>query len=119
MQQNVTPFLSAVAGAALAPYTRVKWHTTAGQVVAAGDEACIGTTDNRSYAAGDPLVVTDIRAPGTRIFTAGGAIAAGAAFTSAASGKVVTGTGGNEDYGVAITAASADGGYFEGTPGAH
>jgi len=113
-QENISPFLSFEAGGAIAPYLRVKHHSTAGQVVIAGDEACIGTAKTRAYAAGDPITVTDKRAPGTRIFIAGGAIAAGASFTSAANGKVVTGTGGVEDYGKAITAAAGDGEQFEG-----
>lgn len=116
-QQNVTPYLSLVADAAYAPGIRVKWSATAGKVTVAGDEACIGTLLNRTYADGDECVVIDIRAPGTRAFIAGGAIAAGAAFTSVAGGKVVTGAGGVQDYGVAITAATADGGNFEGTCG--
>ena len=115
MQENVTPYISLDAGAAIAPHLRVKHHSTVGQVVVAGDEACIGTAKIRSYAAGDPMTVTDISAPGTRIFIAGGAIAAGDSFTSAAAGKVVTGALGAEDYGVAITAAAGDGELFEGT----
>ena len=113
-QENVSPYISLDAGEAIAPYLRVKHGSTPGQVEIAGDEACIGTAKTRAYAAGDPIVVTDKRAPGTRIFIAGGAIAAGAAFTSAANGKVVTGTGGAEDYGIAITAAAGDGEQFEG-----
>lgn len=116
MQANLTPLLSVVADAAYAPNTRVKWSGTAGKVTAAADEACIGTLQNRTYKDGDPATVIDIRGPGTRIFIAGGAIAAGARFTSAAAGRVVTGTAGVEDYGVAITAASGAGGEFEGTP---
>ena len=107
--------LSVVADAAIDAGLRVKWDATAGQVTVAGDEACIGVTVNRSLAAGDPITVQDIRTPGTMAFTASGAIAAGAAFTSAAGGKVATGAGGVEDYGVAITAATGDGGQLEGT----
>lgn len=102
---------------AIAPGLRVKWDATAGQVAVAGDEACIGIAVNRSMKAGDPITVLDIKSLGTMPFTAGGAVAAGAGFTSAAGGKVVTGAGGAEDYGVAITAATADGGQFEGTSG--
>ncbi len=105
--------LNCIAGAAIAPGLRVKWSS--GKVVLAGDEACIGVAKTRAYADGDPIVIYDIKCPGTLPFVASAAIAAGAAFTSAASGKVATGTGGNEDYGVAITAATADGGQFAGT----
>lgn len=116
MQYNLSPEMSVVADAAYAAGTRVKWSGTAGKVTVAGDEACIGTLKNRTYKDGDPCVVLDIRGPGSRIFIAGGAIAAGAAFTSAAAGRVVTGTAGVQDYGVALTAATAAGGLFEGTP---
>lgn len=112
---NPTNKMSLVASEAIAPGLRVKHHSTAGQVAIAGDEACIGIALNRAYAAGDPITVLDIKSCGTLPFTASGAIAAGAAFTSAAAGKVATGTAGNEDYGVAITAAQGDGSQFEGT----
>lgn len=114
---NPTNLLSVVADAAIAPGLRVKWSGTAGKVSIAGDEACIGVAVNRSYADGDPITILDIKSPGTMPFTAGGAIAAGAAFTSAAGGKVVTGTAGAEDYGVAITASTGDGQQIEGTSG--
>lgn len=115
LECNVGFEISALASAAIAPGLRVKWSGTAGKIIVAGDEVCIGVTKTRAFADGDPIVIYDIKSPGTLPFTAGGAIAAGAAFTSAASGKVVTGTAGNEDYGVAITAATADGGQFAGT----
>lgn len=107
--------MSLVASGAMAPGLRVKHHSTAGEVAIAGDEACIGVLLNRAYAAGDPVVVLDIKLPGTLPFVAGGSIAKGAAFTSAAGGKVVTGTGGAEDYGVAFGAAQGDGSQFEGS----
>jgi hypothetical protein len=112
-QQNEGHLISLVADAAIAKYLRLKHSGTAGKVSIAGDEACIGTAAVRSYADGDPMVVDDIRRPGTRIFVAGGAIAIGDSVTSAAGGKVVTGTGGVEDYGKAITASTADGGLIE------
>lgn len=112
---NTSPDLNVLVDAAYQPYLRVKWSATAGKVTVAGDEACIGILMTRTYADGDRAVVRDIRCPGTLPFVAGGAIAAGAGFTSAAGGKVVTGAAGVEDYGVAITAASGNGGQFEGT----
>ena len=115
LQHHVGFTFPAVAAAAYQPGIRVKWDSTAGQVIVAGDEACIGVLANRTYAAGDKCEVIDIKSPGFLPFVAGGAIAAGAAFTSAASGKVVTGTAGAEDYGVAITASTADGGQIMGT----
>ena len=107
--------LNVRSGAAIEPGLRVKWGATAGQVVVAGDEACIGVTRDRAFAADEPIVVLDIKAPGTLPFTAGGAIAKGAAFTSTAGGKVVTGAGGVEDYGLAMEAAGGDGAMFAGT----
>lgn len=115
MQMDLSGLLSLKADAAYAPGTRVKWSATPGKVTVAGDEACIGTLKNRTYKNDDDCVVIDKRAPGTRIFIAGGVIAKGASFTSAADGKVVTGTGGVEDYGRALTATTGDGGLLEGT----
>ena len=107
--------LNLVAGEAIAPGLRVKRHATAGKVSIAGDEACIGVAFNRAYAEDDPITIIDIRTPGLLPFVASGAIAAGAQFTSAAGGKVASGTGGNEDYGIADTAATGNGGEFMGT----
>lgn len=101
------------ADAAIAPHLRVKIGSDSEHVAIAGDEACIGTAYNRAYAAEDGITVRDKRSPGTHVFVAGGAIAAGAQVTSAAGGKVVTGTAGTEDYGVALTAATGDGGLIE------
>jgi len=115
LQHQIGFSFPAVAAAAYAPGLRMKWDSTAGQVIVAGDEACIGVIANRTYAAGDKCEILDIKSPGFMPFVAGGAIAAGAAFTSAAAGLVVTGTGGAEDYGVAITASTASGGQIMGT----
>lgn len=112
---NATNTLSVLADAAIAPGLRVKWSATAGKVSIAGDEACIGVAKTRTFADGDRITILDIKSCGTLPFVAGGAIAAGAAFTSAAAGKVVTGTGGAEDYGVAFTASTADGQHIEGS----
>ncbi len=114
---NTSNVLNVIAGEAIDPGLRVKWGSTAGQVELAGDEACIGVSSSRAYAAGERMTVIDIKATGTLPFTAGGAIAAGAGFTSAAGGKVVTGSGGVQDYGVAMDAASGDGSQFAGTSG--
>jgi hypothetical protein len=116
LESNVNFRLNMIAGEAIAPGLRLKMGSsgTAGQVVIAGDEACLYIAETRAYAQGDPIVVIDIRSPGKLPFVAGGAIAQWAAFTSVAGGKVVTGTGGNEDYGVAHTAAQGDGSQFFG-----
>jgi hypothetical protein len=98
-----------IANAAIAKGRRVKLHTTPGQVALAGDEAYIGIAMSRTTAAGQPIAVLDARAPGLQEFVAGGAIAAGDSVTSAASGKIVTGTAGVVDMGKAVTAAAADG----------
>tara|TARA_B100000945_G_scaffold312820_1_gene307893 strand:+ start:167 stop:523 length:357 start_codon:yes stop_codon:yes gene_type:complete len=112
--QNVSATLSFDAETAIAKHLRVKHGTAVGDVAIAGDEASIGNAANAAISAGDAITVIDKRAPGTRTFVAGGAIAAGDSFTSAAGGKVVTGTGGAEDFGIALTATTADGEYFEG-----
>ena len=109
--------LSVIASAAIEPGLRVKWHSTAGEIIVAGDEACIGVTKTRALAAGDGIVILDIKSLGSLPFTSGGVITVGDAFTSAAAGKVVTGTGGAEDYGIALTTTTADGGQVEGTSG--
>jgi len=102
-----------IANAAIAKGRRVKLHTTPGQVALAGDEAYIGIAMSRTTAAGQPIAVLDARAPGLQEFVAGGAIAAGdsvtSGVTSAANGKIVTGTAGVVDMGKAVTAAAADG----------
>jgi len=98
-----------IANAAIAKGRRVKLHTTPGQVALAGDEAYIGIAMSRTTAAGQPIAVLDARAPGLQEFVAGGAIAAGDSVTSAANGKIVTGTAGVVDMGKAVTAAAADG----------
>lgn len=118
LECNVGFRLNLIAGEAIAPGLRVKWGSsgTAGQVVIAGDEACIGVAQSRAYAQGDKIVIIDIRSPGALPFVASAAIAAFAAFTSAAGGKVASGTAGVEDYGVALTAALGDGSQIMGTP---
>jgi hypothetical protein len=108
---NLSPRISLVAGGAIAPNARVKWSGT--KVVVAGDEACIGVAMNRAYADGDEVVIIDQRAPGTRTGIAVGAIAVGAAVTSAANGQVASGTAGVQDYGKALTAATGAGEYIE------
>lgn len=94
---------------AIAPYLRVKHHSTIGEVAIAGDEACIGVSLLRSYADQDPMTVYDIRAAGTIDFVANGAITAGDSVSSAAAGKVQTGTGGVQYLGKALSTTTADG----------
>lgn len=114
--QNITPYFSDfTVDGAYDSGTRMKMSGTFGILTAAGDEACLGTLLQRTLASGDRCTLVDIRAPGSRGWVAGGAIAVSDRFTSAAAGKVVTGTGGAEDYGYALTASTASGGTFEGT----
>jgi len=112
---NPSALLSRTAEVAIAKHLRVKYGTDPLEVTIAGDELSIGNAATAALAADDPITVIDKRAPGTRTFVAGGAIAAGDAFTSAAAGLVVTGSGGTEDFGIALTATTATGQYFEGT----
>lgn len=105
-----------VAHEAIAPYLRVKHHSTAGEVAIAGDEACIGVAYNRSYADQDPITVYDINNPGTCTYIANGAITAGDSVSSVAGGKIQTGTGGVQFLGKARTTTTADGERIEVDP---
>ncbi|MEQ8847507.1 hypothetical protein [Botrimarina sp.] len=117
ISHDPTNLLTVRASGAYAPGLRVKWSSTPGRVELADDEACIGVTKTRSYATGERIVVYDIKSCGSLPFTAAGPIARGAGFTSTTGGKVASGAGGNEDYGIAMTAAGGDGAQFEGTSG--
>ena len=90
--------------------TRMKMSGTFGILTAAGDEDDIGTLARRTKASGDEATL--IAKYGYDINVAGGVIAAGASATTAAAGKLVTGTGGAVDPGIALTAASGDGDNF-------
>lgn len=100
------------ADAAYPANTRVKMAGTFGQLTVAGDEACLGTLARRTKGAGDRATL--IAKPGTGATWAvgGGVIAAGAAVTSAAGGKLVTGTAGAIDPGIALTPCAANGDEF-------
>lgn len=97
------------ADAAYPAGTRMKMSGTFGVLTAAGDEAHLGTLARRTKAAGDPAALISKTASGAIAFVAGGVIALGAEVTSAAAGKVVTGTGGAIDFGYALNATGADG----------
>lgn len=94
------------ADAAYPANTRVKMSGTFGVLTAAGDEDDIGTLVRRTKANGDEATL--IAKYGYDIYVAGGAIAAGASITTAAAGKVVTGTGGAVDPGIALTPSAGD-----------
>ena len=94
---------------AIAPYLRVKHHTTPGQVAIAGDENYIGEAETRAYAEDGEITVYDKRAPGTHLFVANGAIAEGDRVSTAAAGKVQTGTGGAVTIGTARSTTTVDG----------
>lgn len=87
--------------------TRMKMDTF-GVLTAAGDEAHLGTLARRTNAAGDEATLISKNASGAIAYVAGGAIADGAQCTSAANGKVVTGTGGAVDLGYVIQGAAGD-----------
>ncbi len=114
--------MSLVAGEAIAPALRVKWGATAGQVVIAGNEACIGISKTRAYQQGDRITILDIKACGTLPWTVAGAIDAGESFASAAGGTVEAydaeaDPAQAEVYGVAFTAATGAGQQIEGSSG--
>ena len=88
--------------------TRMKMSGTFGVLTAAGDEAHIGTLARRTKASGDPATLIAKNLSGAPVFVAGGVIAEGDQVTSAAAGKVVTGTDGTVDYGIALDASAGD-----------
>lgn len=109
----VTAERTFIAGAALAPGTRVV--ISSGKVVAAGITGKdIGTVVTRAYADGDPVTVRLRTAQGTCECIASEAIAMGAAVYTAASGKVSDTAAATSFYfGEAMEAASGDGSVFE------
>ena len=110
--QNLTDTFTANAEANMDQYLRVKHGAAAGGVALAGDEAHIGTLRTQAFS-GKKVGVIKKAAGAVRIYVASGAISAGDGVTSAAGGKVASGTGGVEDLGTARTAAAADGDYIE------
>ena len=106
------PCISGICAAATDVHLRMKLDGS-GKFVVAGDEAHVGTHENKTFVADEPSAVYDKRAPGTKIYVASGAIAAFAQVSSTTGGKVQTGTGGVEDLGTALTAAAADGDLVE------
>lgn len=111
-QRQDTSLVSGIAAAATAKGLRVKYDSN-GELAIAGDENFVGVATAPVLAADDPIAFKHKLAPGTQILVAGGAIAAGDAITTAASGKTVTGTLGAVDFGQAVTAAGGDGDLFE------
>lgn len=114
--------MSFEAGEAIAPGLRVKWGPTVGQVVLAGNEACIGISKIRAYKQGDPMTVLDIKCCGTLPFTTAGPIAEGERFAGASGGRVVAydaeaDPAQAEVLGVALTASTGAGQQIEGTSG--
>jgi hypothetical protein len=93
---------------AIAPYLRVKHHSTIGELAIAGDEPCIGIALIRAYADQDPMTIWDIRGAGLIPFIGNGAITAGDNVSSAAAGKVQTGSGGVQFIGKAMSTIAGD-----------
>ena len=103
------------AAAATARYLRVILNAS-GQWAIAGDVEHDGECDTENVAAlGDEMIVYYKGAPGTHIYVASKAIAVGDICHSVAGGKVTDGAG-VADVCRAVTAAAADGDYFEGIP---
>jgi hypothetical protein len=100
------------ADAAYEAGTRVKMSGTHGQLTVAGDEACLGTLAYRTKGPGSEATLIAKPGTGATYVIGGGVIAAGASVTSAAGGKLVTGTAGAIDPGIALTACSGNGAEF-------
>lgn len=110
--RNDTGFANYTAGEAIEIYKRVKYDTTARQVLKSGaGEDWIGIAF-RTVASGDPLTVMLRTKPGTLTMVASAAITAGAAVYGSADGKVAT-TAVGQQVGIAVEAASGDGSHLE------
>jgi hypothetical protein len=101
-EENVTM----VAGAALAPFLRVKL-STGKVVVASGTDDELGTTAGRALAENDPIAVIPRGEGGVRYCVAAGSFAQFAQLYAAASGKVDD--SGTLTRGFALDASGADG----------
>ncbi len=105
---NNAKILNLEAGADLsaAHFLLVKGHTTANQVVLAGNgENAVGVLLEPADAAGKAVAVA---AGGIVRAYAGDTVAVGAQVASDAAGKVVTAASGDQILGVAVTAGAAD-----------
>lgn len=109
---NESGCISCVAGAAIAPNTRVKLVSGKLQVAAAADRE-LGTLEERSFADGDVRAVRLRNAQGTRLMIADAAVVAGADVFTRANGKVGATATGAYRVGLALTAAAADGDLIE------
>lgn len=120
MSQSVMgPMRSFTCGGAIAQFARVK--LSSGKLAAAGvADKDLGTLLEASFADGDVRAVLLRTAEGTAKCIAAGAIAAGAAVSTAASGKVNdTAATGSFIFGDALEAAAADGDIIEVLRNAH
>jgi hypothetical protein len=106
-----------LAAEAIPQYARVFLNASGKGELAAITERDIGTAENDVFADGDDLTIRWRNAQGTRKCIAAGAIAVGAEVHTAASGKlndVAAAT--SIPYGIAMSAAGADGDIFEVLP---
>ena len=110
--QNETGILTFVAGAAIAPNTRVV--LTAGKLAVAGiTDRELGTLEERSFADGDVVAVRLRNVQGSRKMIANAALAVGAQCFTAASGKVGASASTAYREGIVLTASAADGDLIE------
>jgi len=107
--------LGGTSDAAIAKYLRVKFDANQ-KFTVAGDEAFLGTMDDIALAADAQVNCFLENAPGSKIYIANGAIAAGASTSTTTGGKIKTGTTGTVNTGIARTAATADGDLIEVVP---
>ena len=101
------------AGEAIPQYSRVK--ISSGKVVVAGvGDKDIGIAETPAFALGDVITVVLRTKPGTFIAIANGAVTAGAAVHTAASGKVsATAATGSFPFGTSLETVTADGHFME------
>jgi hypothetical protein len=109
---------SFIAGAAIARFLRVKLVTGQLQLAGLVDKE-LGVLRDAAFAAGDQRAVILRNKQGTIPMVANGAIAAGGAVFTAASGKVGVSTSTGFLIGTALEAAAADGDIIEVLPNVH
>lgn len=107
--RHESPFLGRFTiDSACALYLRLKASGTADVLTIAGDEPFLGEAELIAYASGDPMTLYTRDAPGTHTYVANGAIAKWATVSTAAAGKVTSGSGGAMILGLAMTETTVD-----------
>lgn len=97
-------------------YLRLKNSATAGILTIAGDEDFLGVAEIIAYASGDAMTLYQRDVPGTQCYVGNGVITAGDWVSTAAAGKVQSGTGGARVLGKALNTTTVDGEQVEVLP---